>query len=405
MTNHMLHIGFQTRSNIFLFSALLFLFGLILAQVIDPRIAQLLQFGALLTFVGNGIKLSRFNFESTYFRTLFSLLIIWYAFTIVNGFAFTYEHLKQYLFSDYVLWPYLIPFVAFLSNRRSLYVKIFDWLIYSGILFLAISFPVYKVYNSRPEILEQVIVVFSSGCGFILLTWKYHSKWRRVIAVLAITAALVFATLLARRNVMLTNINFFGAAFLLYFFHYAKGNIAKKAGAAFLILLAFFSAFLIFEARKEKDFSLIMNRIGEDTREYVFDYYFDDIKGYEWTGKGMNGVYFCPLWNPETDVDPVEERDLIECGYLQMVLKGGYISVMLFLLIALPAIYFGLVKSNNGFVKACALIVLLWLIDMIPYGIPSFSIRYILVWFAIGVCYSKSIRLLNDSQILRPQIK
>jgi hypothetical protein len=106
------------------------------------------------------------------------------------------------------------------------------------------------------------------------------------------------------------------------------------------------------------------------------------------------GEYYCP------GVDPLKDtRFLIESGYLQTILKGGIISLVLFLMIAFPAIYLGILKSKNILSKASGTIVLLWLIDMFPWGMPAINIRYILVWTCIGICYSKAVRSLTDAEI------
>jgi len=73
--------------------------------------------------------------------------------------------------------------------------------------------------------------------------------------------------------------------------------------------------------------------------------------------------------------------------------------LVLFLLIAIPAAYLGIVSSKNILSKASGTVVLLWLIDMFPWGMPAINIRYILVWTCIGICYSKAIRNLTETEI------
>eukprot|EP00825_Cyclidium_porcatum_P051101 TRINITY_DN9290_c0_g1_i1.p1 TRINITY_DN9290_c0_g1~~TRINITY_DN9290_c0_g1_i1.p1 ORF type:complete len:146 (+),score=25.13 TRINITY_DN9290_c0_g1_i1:201-638(+) len=100
-------------------------------------------------------------------------------------------------------------------------------------------------------------------------------------------------------------------------------------------------------------------------------------------GKGFDGTYYAPT------IEENDYRSIIECGYLQTILKGGIVNLALFLLIAVPAAFLGIVKSNNTIAMAAGTIIILWLIDMFPWGMPALSIRYILVWICIGICYSK----------------
>ncbi|MBL7935123.1 MAG: hypothetical protein JNM51_04860 [Bacteroidia bacterium] len=111
-------------------------------------------------------------------------------------------------------------------------------------------------------------------------------------------------------------------------------------------------------------------------------------------GKGFYGTYYAP-----TIEEDVDYRTIIESGYLQTILKGGILNLGLFLLIALPAAYLGIMKSNNAIAQAAGFIIVLWLIDMFPWGMPALNIRYILVWICIGMCYSKEICNLSETEI------
>ena len=153
-----------------------------------------------------------------------------------------------------------------------------------------------------------------------------------------------------------------------------------------------------YNAKKDTSFKLISSRATENTRDQVFAYFFTDMSNDWLIGKGMNGTYYCPIRSDESQ-EVTDYRDVIECGYLQIVLKGGVINLILYLIIFIPAIYLGFFKSRNGLCKALALIIFLWLIDMFPFGLPVLALRYLLVWIAVGVCYSKKIRDISEIQM------
>jgi hypothetical protein len=159
-----------------------------------------------------------------------------------------------------------------------------------------------------------------------------------------------------------------------------------------LLSLVAFNFFLLYQ---DQLFIRIAGHLNENTREIVYDAFFNDMSTKDLIiGRGFLGEYYCP------GVDPLKDtRFLIESGYLQTILKGGIISLVLFLMIAFPAIYLGILKSKNILSKASGTIVLLWLIDMFPWGMPAINIRYILVWTCIGICYSKAVRSLTDAEI------
>jgi hypothetical protein len=72
---------------------------------------------------------------------------------------------------------------------------------------------------------------------------------------------------------------------------------------------------------------------------------------------------------------------------------------VLFLGLALPAVWLGLFHSRNWLVKGFAFIVLAWLVEMAPFGLPAAFPRYVLFWFAVGVCLNGNLRNLRDSEI------
>ena len=73
----------------------------------------------------------------------------------------------------------------------------------------------------------------------------------------------------------------------------------------------------------------------------------------------------------------------------------------LFLLIAVPAMFKGLFKSKNLLSKAAGLWILFALLSMYPTPVNSFSMQYVLVWIAIGICYSKDLRYLPEEILVR----
>ena len=145
-------------------------------------------------------------------------------------------------------------------------------------------------------------------------------------------------------------------------------------------------------------FSFVMERGSEDTRTGVEQYMSADMSGMDWIiGKGIHGEYFCPI--VVTVDDSNSYRDVIETGFLLIILKGGYAGLLLLLMILVPAIYKGIFKSKNLLSKSSGVYILLWLTYCYPSIVVGFTIHYIIVWIAVGICYSEQIRNLPDSTI------
>jgi hypothetical protein len=150
-------------------------------------------------------------------------------------------------------------------------------------------------------------------------------------------------------------------------------------------------AYTLFSSENTVLFNKVIERGDEDTRTGVEDYFYADMQVRDWViGRGMSGLVAAPV-----DLDPSEEhpgyRDGVETDYLTIILKGGWISLGLLLLIAVPAIIRGLFFSKNLLAKAAGFWILLWLISLYPSTVTSFTITYMLVWISIGICYSDTI--------------
>ena len=98
-------------------------------------------------------------------------------------------------------------------------------------------------------------------------------------------------------------------------------------------------------------------------------------------GKGINGKYYCPGIDKD---DTTGYRTVIETDYLQLILNGGLVFLILLLLILIPAIILGIFYSKNMLSKAAAIWILLWICYLYPARVTTFSLHYILVWISVG---------------------
>jgi len=162
--------------------------------------------------------------------------------------------------------------------------------------------------------------------------------------------------------------------------------------------MGFLYAANIYNIKTNRIFSFVAERGDEDTRTGVELHFYADMKPIDWLiGRGIDGNYYCP----NVDEDAVSNyRSVIETGYLQIILKGGLISLGLLLLITIPAIFKGIFYSNNILSKAAGIWIFLAVLSFYPATVDTFSMRYLLVWIAVGICYSKEIRNIPD-EVLR----
>ena len=351
---------------------------------------------AVLGIIYSVVCLIQLKIANKYLSFIFIIYMIRQFYIILPGFSdFSLMQLMRFIKDPDLFFSYLVPIVILIPANIFFIRKMFDIFIYLGIL-VFLFFPRFasEILYTNMNISERTLWTMGTGCGFIVLTWNYHSHKRKIIAFLAVILSLFIATVMARRNIMLTFTNYIIFSILIILFS-VRISIKLKISILFLLLLTASSGYYIFNKYQNEVFYKITDRIEDNTREGLYDTFMDDMTKSDLIfGKGINGTYYAP--GIEEDV---EDREVIECGYLQTILNGGIINLTLFLLIALPAVYLGFIKSNNTLSKAAGAIVLLWLIDMFPWGMPSLNIRYILLWICIGICYTKEIRYLSEKEL------
>jgi hypothetical protein len=186
----------------------------------------------------------------------------------------------------------------------------------------------------------------------------------------------------------------------LFFYQYAnKTRVINIVLSLFFVSIVTFAAIKTYENNQKNTFGLITQRIGQRTRTEVEQYFYRDLQSKDWIfGRGMNGQYFCPGVNEGIGKITIY-RKVIETGYLQIILNGGLISLILLLMISIPAIIKGVFYSKNILSKAAGVWIILFLLFMYPGTMTIFSLYYLLVWISIGICYSNEIRQISDEEI------
>jgi hypothetical protein len=173
-----------------------------------------------------------------------------------------------------------------------------------------------------------------------------------------------------------------------------------------LTVFSIFSIYLVsfFNEKISKTFSLLTERIDSDSRSTVHDCFYSDMRFNDFIfGKGIDGRFYCPgadndYDNNTTSIANIGYRYNIETGYLDIILKGGVLSLLLYFLINLSAAFNG-AFSKNGLAKGASLYLILNFSNIWIENSQSFTFRYMLVWLSIGICFSKELKSFTDSEI------
>jgi len=399
----------QKNMNRFLIGILIYsLSTTLLGDFIPGKILNVIQLFGLGVFSFYWLKLASWkNISSWYLRVTISLLILWEIFIVCNGFIFNYAYLKDHLFVNNRSTPYLLPLAVFVAVNNSFFLrKTFTYAHKLGIAFLAILPFMLSYILDNQDFSEQYVWMLGCSCGFILLTFFYHSKKRVIVSFIVMFLSLFIITIMARRNIMITCACFLFISLLIIPFINKNITVVKKGLFIFSFVTVAYLGFNFFISNESDMFYKFSKRATSDTRETVFLFYFLDMSDTNWIiGKGLNGTYFCPgidkQWSggEDTGHKDMDERVYIENGFLQLILNGGVVYLILYMMVLVPAIILGLFFSRNLLSKGCAILILLFIIDMMPFGLPTFSFRHFIVWFCVAICFSKEMRLKDDEEI------
>lgn len=369
-------------------------------------ICNVFQIVGLILLVPSAVLLMSLKMENTYLRAVFFVYILWLFSIVIRGIQFDYDSIKQLLFDPSAgLFLYLVPLVILIPVSSSLIRGLFTAIAALSIIYLLydlifIKQLLYPYENMRSQAMfEYFTQHLSLPGGFFLLTYIYHSKKYNLLILFTMAVTFVLAVIRARRGLMLMSFSMLFFALVIYQY-VNKTRVVNIIVSLFLVMLVTYGVVRIYSENRKDTFSLITERIGQQTRTEVVEYFYRDLKTRDWIiGKGMNGEYFCPGVN-EGEGRITIYRKVVETGFLQIILKGGVISLGLLALIAIPAIFKGLFNSRNILSKAAGIWIMLLFFFLYPATPTMFSLHYIIVWVSIGICYSDRLRNLTDLEIL-----
>jgi hypothetical protein len=368
---------------------------------------QGLQLLGIILFTPSFISLITWRFEYNYLKFIFNFFFFWSLIVIIRGIQFDIESIKKMLLSaSGGIFLYFVPIVITFPRGIKYFKKIIDVILILSIFFIIYDLLFYRVLLwgiTGPRLATSTIETFarqlSIPSGFILLTYIYHSGKRNIFALSIVILTFLLAAIRARRGLMFMSISLLVASYLVYYFT-NKGKFLRIVLSIFLFIFLFIYGNEVYNSNRSGMFGLITGRMDEDTRTGVEDYFYSSMSNTDLLiGRGINGQYYCPGIN-ETEGTVTIFRDTIETGYLQIILKGGIISFVLFLMMAIPAIILGFFYSNNLLSKSSAIWILLFLLYSYPTTINSFALDYILIWLSIGICFDPKIREKTNDEIL-----
>lgn len=329
---------------------------------------------------------------------IWSLAILVSAIMKFNSLFYIQRVFGQYFF----FLPYFIPLILLFSK--------FDLAFFRSLIKvtapLLIPALIVQVYIgllslNRDDWLTQTstIGLFDISISFLLLT--SHLIYKKYISYLPILYYLIwlFLYLYFGRRGLIIQILLFFVYMLIIRLRSSSIRITVRfrifiilASLIILLLPSLMNTFRSSYAFERGGISseAFMGSRGRVIEDFVYD--FNTFGGWIF-GRGLDSTVY-----RSTSQD--EELDIIENGYLTVILKGGLLYLIPLLIILLRAAYLGFFKSDNDISKALAILVFNQFIMMAYHGLPTFSTRYILLWIAISVSFSPEFRNITNNEVI-----
>ena len=297
-------------------------------------------------------------------------------------------------FLPYLL-PMLILFIKFdLNFFRDLF-KISSLLMFPVIFFLLYTLLIDLNQQKWVEHFER-INLFNLASGFLLLTAHLSKrKYLSIIVILYYALFIVLSLIYGRRGGVLS------CLLLLLFMIFIRLrspilNIRHrtKMYLTFIIILILILSFG-YLVKSTYAFERGFSKEGfQESRESVFTDFFEDFtSANDWIfGRGIQGRVYRSIYAQGT-------LDIVEQGFLTVILRGGLLYLVPFVIIFLRASYLGFFKSKNDLIKALAILVFLHLVLMFYFNLPDFSTYYIIIWISIAACFNEKMRYYSNAEI------
>ncbi len=348
---------------------------------------------------------------------LFAGYLIIVLIMIVRGYTTDYPPWNQknflsflnfHLLAPLYILPYFLPLLMFVGIRKMEFRSLLKINYFLNILFLILFVLNIKQILTGSQLKAEMMegYDFESGktttiasfffmTGFFLLCKKYISHKQWLLNLICWFLATMTVAIGARRGTTLILLLLGMSAAFLYI-RSLRGK--RKTVGSFLVVL--FSLLLIgfYGLTEDKLFAYINERGMSDTRSHVDEALLEQMNTQQlWFGKGLNGRYYMGGFS-ETNYYS-GWRYGSETGFFTLVLRGGYVFALLYIIVLLVPALKGIFKTNNSLTKALGIYIILSLIELYPFGWPAFNLKYWIIWMGALICSSPGARKMNDLQI------
>ena len=178
-----------------------------------------------------------------------------------------------------------------------------------------------------------------------------------------------------------------------------------SSGAILIVILSIFVLLLFSQSRAfehirsrifvDEDYSL---ELQDSHRTTLVDDFFVAFNKtpYSWLiGRGIHGEYFSDTF--------FSQRNVIEYGFLQLILNGGVGLLIVFwgtLICGIKKGFSEYKNRDNMFVLFISILLIMRLSEQISYGIPELSVNDYTIWYFYGLLFQKTFTEKSTDEII-----
>ena len=247
---------------------------------------------------------------------------------------------------------------------------------------------------NRPQ--EPVILLVPIA-SFLIFFKKFCVRWR-VLIVISFPLAILAALMAGRRSVSVLLFGYFLIVLYIYLIKQKSRwmNVSVTV-LFFLVLFVQYGGNALLDKYFKKNFVILYERKDKDTRKEVDVDFFKDMKEpSDWViGRGLAGTY------KSINLSQIDRlhRTSIETGYLNIILHGGLLMLVPYVVLLIYAFIKGFFFSNSYFLKSCALFILYHILLLYPGGHLRLTLECFILFVFIRICLSSKWRAYSNLEI------
>ena len=249
----------------------IFFYTFRIGESVNYAFNQLFQLMGAGLFMVAAAKLIRPKFDNAYVGLVFKVYVLWLLLVVLRGYTTDYEHIKKMLFDGWFgVFIYASPFLLLFPRNLYFHKRVFDVAVVLGVLCILMY-----LINLGPllnpdlknrlgvDILETTSKTLGIPLGFILMTYPYHSRNKKIIAWIVLGLTIFFAVIRARRGLIFMALAPIMVAYVIYMYR-TKVKTFIIVGSVLLGLVMIDYAVTIYT--KSDTFRYLKQRSLEDTR-------------------------------------------------------------------------------------------------------------------------------------------